>query len=231
MIQVTHEERIEDGHISFKPLFISWVCDIFSAEVYVEVGVYRFLTFRYMNSKLQSDVKMVGFDLFGDNSGESVPERDRTDMRGLSYDESKEIVSGWDREVLLVMGDTRDTLLGDWLPEKNSRVIVYLDGGHDYETVKSDFWNLYNTLTNGIIIMDDWVDPDVLGLGSGVNKYDYKFIYPKDGILPNGDRYRFWDSTWKFAKELHDNPNVRVAYVSDIFFPNVELEYLGIVVI
>ncbi len=206
---------------SIKPLFVSWMCDVFSADIYVEVGLWRMQTFGYLNSKLNSDVEMIGFDLF-DNSplyeSEIVP-----DGVGFSYSKCKEIVSKWDRKVSLIEGDTKETLSKDWLEKKDSRVVVFLDGGHSYETVKSDFWNLYNTLTNGIIIMDDWIDPSVFG--GIVSKYGLDFTYSNN----NAENYRFWDGTWKFAKELHDDPNVCVTYVGDVFHDDYELEYLGLV--
>lgn len=202
-----------------KPMFVSWCSDLISPKTYVEVGTWKMGTFEYMNSKLPLTVKMVGFDLFEDAPIEEIaPEK-----RGLSYNESLDMVRRWDREVVLVKGDTVETLSDKWLSDLLSPVVVYLDGGHSYETVKSDFWNLYEKLDSGLIILDDWVDPTVLG--KGLNKYNH--IYSFD---PNAN-FLFRDSTWKLAEELHQDVSIDVKYVFDIFNMGSELECLGVVVI
>ena len=200
-----------------KPMFVSWCSDLISPKTYVEVGTWKMGTFEYMNSKLPPTVKMVGFDLFEDAPIEEIaPEN-----RGLSYNESLDMVRRWDRVVVLVKGNTVETLSDKWLSDLLSPVVVYLDGGHSYETVKSDFWNLYEKLDSGLIILDDWIDPTVLG--KGLNKYGYIYSYD-----PNTN-FLFRDSTWKLAEELHQDVSIDVKYVFDIFNTDSELECLGVV--
>ena len=176
-------------------------------------------TFEYMNSKLPFSVKMMGFDLFEVSpSGELAPQENT-----LSYDESMKLISNWNRDAVLVKGDTNITLRNGSLDLVESPVVVYLDGGHSYETVKSDFWNLYNQLESGLIILDDWIDPTVLK--DGTNKYGLHYAFYK------GTNFRFMNDTWKVAKELHNDSRIGISYIGDIFNKGSELEYLGIVVI
>jgi len=204
-----------------KPLLVSWCSDLVSPKTYIEIGTWKMGTFEYMNSKLPSGVKMMGFDLFEDAPSEEIA----PDEMGLSYDESMKLVSEWDREVVLVKGDTKNTLQNGCLQDIESPVVVYLDGGHSYETVKSDFWNLHSKVDSGFIILDDWMNPDVLV--DGINKYGFHYPYYEEG-----KNFRFMDNTWKFAKELHNDNEINIAYVGDIFTHegNV-LEFMGIVVI
>ena len=203
-----------------KPMLLSWFSELISAKTYIEIGLYKMHTFEYMNSKLDDDVKMIGYDLFEPPSEEELGCIDPT----ISYDNGMKLIQNWNREVELVKGDTNITLQGDF--QVDSPTLVYLDGGHSYGTAKSDFWNLYNGLDSGLIIVDDWINPDVLERGF-IDKYGYHYDYTKTSW------FRFMDTTWKLAKELHSDSRINISYISDIFNEDQdnEIEFLGIIVI
>ena len=222
MLNLTIFENPVTNRVGFnfmKSMFVSWMCDLVLPKTFIEVGTYKMQTFQYMDSKLKSDTKMMGFDLFEGASLDELAPEDRP----LGYDKSLEIISGWDREVVLVKGNTKETLSDEWLSDVTSPVVVYLDGGHSYETIKSDFWNLYEKLDSGLIILDDWVDPTILDVG--FDKYGYFFPFARS------EKFTFRDSTWKFAEELHHHPDIDIKYIFDIWGSDSEMECLGVVVI
>lgn len=208
------------GFEYMKPMFVSWMCELVSPKTFIEVGTYRMQTFEYLNSKLKSDIKMLGFDFFESAPKGEIPPQGEP----LGYEDSLKIISEWDREVVLVKGNTKETLSDKWLSDVEPPVVVYLDGGHSYETSKSDFWNLYEKLDSGLIILDDWIDPTILNVGFDRYGYFWNFSTKKTNFM-------FADSTWKVAEELHYHPDIDIKYVFDTFSNDSQMECLGVVVI
>ena len=59
---------------------------------------------------------------------------------------------------------------------------AFIDGGHSVETIKNDYeWVSENIDKGGMIIIDDYYDPEVKGFGCN-------FLVDKGEVLPSTDR-------------------------------------------
>lgn len=129
-------------------------------RTYIEIGCYRCETMRAMRPYV---ARMYGFDLFEDalkeqdnrsdlGAGEGFlpldgPPMNHADARGMGFDVFK--------------GDTRETL--HLLPKLNIEppCFVFLDGGHDEETVRSDWSLVTEYIPDATVMFDDVSYPGV----------------------------------------------------------------------
>lgn len=93
------------------------------------------------------DMKYYGFDLF-DGS-----------CKGNDVFSVKRRLEGFGAEVSLFVGDSRETLLA-MLPALPKMDLIHIDGGHDFETVKSDWENARRLMHPGTVVVFDDCDND-----------------------------------------------------------------------
>lgn len=134
-------------------------------KTYIEVGVYRLETFKSVSEEFDIS-SMIGFDLFN-----QAPNNEEAPVEGppLPLSAAQELVP----EAVFIQGDSKETLLKLELMNLKPPVLAFVDGGHSYETIKTDIANLLRVLPTGsVIIVDD-------GPMSGVKKALKEF----DGVI------------------------------------------------
>jgi predicted O-methyltransferase YrrM len=136
----------------------------------VEVGVWRGLTASRLIEealKAQGEVDYWGFDLFAEGMTLDVLARESA-IQPLSRDEVLTRVARPGATIHLVEGDTKITLAQTDLPPAD---LVFIDGGHSYETVASDWSNIQRILhPNSVVYFDDYTNEVGEQRGYGVRR-------------------------------------------------------------
>lgn len=131
-------------------------------KTYIEIGVYKLETFSAVKEDFDIP-EMYGFDLFEQaDKHEVAPE----DGPPPTYKEAKKRVPG----TTLFAGDTKETLPNIALIEFPTPILAFVDGGHSYETVKSDIDVLLEELPTGSVIIID--DGPMSGVKKALETYD-----------------------------------------------------------
>jgi len=177
-------------------------------KILMEIGVYKGIRAEKMilaALETPGTVEYYGFDLFEDynriiNDADSEKEAAPEPWPGHKvYDRIK----GVGVKVKLFKGFSRDTL-PEFLKMNIRPEFVFIDGGHSWETVESD-WNYVKQLTDGIIVFDDYLSA-AEDVGWGCNRtidslgaeWNKEFIEPPDEFLLKkvGSDKRFYSKTW-----------------------------------
>ena len=142
-----------------KPMVIKKVMD-FKPHTYIEVGVFNCETFFSVVDLMDHPLDcFLGFDLFKDPEVEKN-EAPPLDTRYMTYADAIQMGRNHRKNIILVQGDTCETLLPTILEYKkhlSMPVFVFLDGGHSFETTYSDITSIYNGLCN-VSPVSIWVD-------------------------------------------------------------------------
>ena len=140
------------------------------------------------------DVHYWGFDLFAElATADKLRAEAMPGGRPLGLTDVEARLRSPGVHVELVAGDTRETL-PQHVPMIGQVDVVFLDGGHSYETVKSDWESTRQLLHPGsVVFFDDYiVGPAADALGCGVaqlvdeidrSAYDVRFLHPIDTAL------------------------------------------------
>lgn len=141
-----------------------------------EIGCHEGMTARWLCHSILSYFPRLQY--FGYDAFEDVP---KTEHNGKSIPSQEKIITrlNWLKrrykhfQYSLIKGYTIDTLIS---PQKYG--LVYIDGGHSYETVKHD----YNMLKDStIIIFDDYNLPGVQQAVDEIGKgYELEFEHRKN---------------------------------------------------
>lgn len=145
-------------------------------ETYIEIGCYRCDTMRAVaNLGVR---RIIGFDLFEDAEphyaqlDESGAGDEDLPLEGppVSYAEAQTM--GFE----VYQGDTAETLKA--LPGMliDGPVLVFLDGGHSYETVNSDWEKIQEALPGATVIFDDTSYPGVAEVLRGIPNHRKTFL-------------------------------------------------------
>lgn len=113
-----------------------------------------------------SEVEFYGFDLFD-------PSLDYGGPRPLTLKEAREKLERTGAQIKLFKGDTR-TVLPEVVGNLPKMDLIFIDGGHSYNTVKSDWENskrLMNAQT--IVVFDDLDYPGVRKVVDNINRIDF----------------------------------------------------------
>ncbi len=123
----------------------------------MEIGVYTGGNSREMIReavKHRENVEYWGFDLF------EVPEGGREEFIKVphSYERVDNKLSGLGAEIHLIKGNTVDTLKYNFIPKMD---FVFIDGGHSYETIASDWSNVQRLMHDDTVVLFDdyWTGP------------------------------------------------------------------------
>lgn len=135
----------------------------------------------------RADVDYFGFDLF-DEASEKVLDRESAKRPGSLDAVRRRLeairVRGVRARVTLVRGDTVRTLArlaGEISPVD----LVFIDGGHSYETVRADWTNCARLAHPGTVIFFD--DYPLWGVGPAVDEID-RAVWNVEVLQP-GDRF------------------------------------------
>mgnify|MGYP001411382344 FL=1 len=160
-----------------------------SPKVFLEVGVFHGVTARNVCELLQkihgNDFKYVGVDLFEENienKNEVIPSNKFLNplknfyfnfvkrQNPYSLEAVKSLLKKFQNNVSLIKGNSNNILKKIDMSKID---YVFLDGGHDYETVKNDLNNCIEVINkNGTILCDDYN----LSYAPGVRKAIDEFV-------------------------------------------------------
>lgn len=136
----------------------------FQPRTYIEIGCYQCTTMAAVQRL--GVLRVIGFDLFDD--AEKYYKKIKNEGAGdeclplegppMKYTEAKR------RGFEVYMGDTKETLLALPSLEIEEPVFVFLDGGHSYETVKSDWTLIQEAFPKATVVIDDVSYPGVAKL-------------------------------------------------------------------
>ena len=158
-------------------------------KVFLEVGVFHGVTARNICELLyqihRDDFKYIGLDLFqksDENNSEIIPNTKFSNPLKQFYfkyikkedpyslESVKSLLKKFEKNVHLIVGNSNKVLKKIDMSKID---YVFLDGGHDYETVKNDLNNCIEVINkNGTILCDDYN----LSYAPGVRKAIDEFV-------------------------------------------------------
>ena len=132
----------------------------------LEIGTHKGHTasglIQYSRNK---DMRYYGIDIFLSGWSDDI-EKDETSIKPESLEQVRGFLNRYSKNIHLFEGFSKDVL-----PEIGKLGVkfdlIWIDGGHSYDTVKSDFLQSLELLNdNGIIFFDDYTsDPRLPGIG------------------------------------------------------------------
>ena len=176
------------------------VGDFFLSEIaqkkpktFLEVGVFHGVTARNVCELLskihQNDFKYIGLDLFeknDENKSEIIPNTNFSNPLKQFYfkyikrqdpytiEAVEDLLRKFKNKVHLIKGNSNNVLKKIDMSKID---YVFLDGGHDYETVKNDLDNCSEVIeNNGTVLCDDYN----LSYAPGVKKAIDEYVKNKD---------------------------------------------------
>jgi predicted O-methyltransferase YrrM len=122
----------------------------------LEIGVWQGVTARQLIEHalaVSGRVDYWGFDLFAEGMNAELMVEEAA-LKPLAMAEVRERLAVTGANVHLVAGNTKDTLPVAKLPPID---VAFIDGGHSYETVKSDWNNVIRFLhERSVVYFDDY---------------------------------------------------------------------------
>jgi hypothetical protein len=157
-------------------------------KCFLEVGVFHGVTARNICELLyqiyQNDFKYIGLDLFGEsdeNKSEIIPSTQfKNPLKKIyfkyikkqdpySLEAVNDLLKKFKNNVHLIKGNSNKILKE---MEMSKIDYVFLDGGHDYETVKNDLINCAEVISNnGTILCDDYDLTYAPGVKKAIDEY------------------------------------------------------------
>lgn len=125
------------------PVLLAQVQDI-QPQTYIEIGCFRCETMHEVKKLGVS--RLIGFDLF-----EQAPEHEEAPLDGLPVSWEDAQAFGYE----LYKGDTNETLHVLKDVELTGPVMVFIDGGHSFETTLNDIEMIEKYIPGAHLIMDD----------------------------------------------------------------------------
>jgi len=171
-------------------------------KTFLEVGVFHGVTARNVCELLyelhNNDFSYVGLDLFeksDENKNEIIPNTDFSNplkkiyfnyikkIDPYSIDGVEDLLSKFKGNVQLIKGNSNKILKQMDISKID---YIFLDGGHDYNTVKNDLDNCINIFnSNGTILCDDYDLSYAPGVRSAIDEFVKKNNFSCE-ILCNG---------------------------------------------
>lgn len=119
-------------------------------KTYIEIGCYQCDTM--LEVQRLGIPRLIGFDLFEPAPNYEYPPNDGPP---LTFDEASRL------GLELVKGDTKETLSTLKKKRLKGPVVVFIDGGHSYDTTLRDIKQIREILPNAILLIDDISMPEV----------------------------------------------------------------------
>lgn len=178
------------------------VIHITKPESFVEIGVGKGATLKsYLNAAeaYTDEVRYIGFDTFSEGPPENetphlnhrIQNVDQGSGFWKMHHTSREVVQSIpdsyevECQLRLIEGNTRETL-----PDASSNIspvdLVYIDGGHSYDTVRNDYEGIKPMLKHSTTVKEETVPSgtivvlDDFNCEVGVTKFVYKILSKKD---------------------------------------------------
>lgn len=156
------------------PLLIDAVMDA-NPKTYIEIGCYQCDTMKQIRRTFP-ELRIIGFDLFKPHEGDTTDKGKGIELAPI---EEPPVTADQARAMKFEVyeGDTKQSLpeffecMAIELP-----VFVFLDGGHSYETVKSDYDNICKYLPDATTVIDDVDYPGVAQLIREIPTANKKFL-------------------------------------------------------
>ncbi len=162
----------------------------------VEIGVWRGITASRLIEEVlnvRGEVEYWGFDLFAEGMTPDIFARESA-IQPLS---SREVLARLERpgaNIHLVAGDTKITLAETDIPPAD---LIFIDGGHSYETVAADWANVQRFLhPYSVVYFDDYTNEVGERRGYGIrrlvdsidrSKWEVQLLEPLDRYrMPEG---------------------------------------------
>ena len=175
-----------------------------SPKIFLEVGVFHGVTARNVCETLYNihgdDFKYIGLDLFeksSENKNEIIPNTKFSNpLKSIYFNYIKrqdpyslksveDLLSKFKNNVSLIKGNSNNILKKIDMSKID---YIFLDGGHDYETVKNDLNNCIDVIKkNGTILCDDYN----LSYAPGVKKAIDEFVKDNNFKCEIINNYRF----------------------------------------
>ena len=157
-------------------------------KTFLEIGIFHVVTARnvceLMFKKHRDNFNYIGIDIF-DNSNaydkEIVPSKTFNNpfktfyfryikkQNPYSLIAVEDLLSKFKKNIKIIQGDTNQIL-----HETNLKNIdfIFIDGGHDYKTVKNDLEQSFKMISkNGTILCDDWNLSQALGVREAIKDF------------------------------------------------------------
>ena len=167
-----------DGRICHhKVVVLNIIAELLNAQTYLEIGVHNGTSMSYASFE-RSDMQCIGIDLF-----ENTISRYRHDR--LQYDRTLANISkinNTKENICLLKGNSFYPEIVNKVAEKiQDRKIdlLFIDGDHSYNGIKSDFINYTPFLRKGgIIVIDDYnqMYPEILKFCKEINFEEFEQI-------------------------------------------------------
>jgi len=147
-------------------------------EHVIEIGTWNGK--RAIEMMAVSNCYYTGFDLFEEATKETDLKEFNVKRHNNMVDVAKSVQTAGFSKFCLIRGNTNETLGRYFKNGAEPFDFAFIDGGHSKETIENDFRLIAaNIQKGGTIILDDWYEPELEGLGCN-------FI---DGeVLPSMDR-------------------------------------------
>ena len=156
-------------------------------KIFLEVGVFHGVTARNiceLLSKIHDDFKYIGLDLFeksDENKSEIIPNTNFSNplkqiyfkyikrQDPYSLEAVKDLLKKFEKNIHLIKGNSNYILKNIDMSKID---YVFLDGGHDYNTVKNDLNCCIKVLdNNGTILCDDYNLSYAPGVKKAIDEY------------------------------------------------------------
>ena len=157
-------------------------------KCFLEIGVFHGVTARNVCEVLfnihQHDFKYIGLDLFeknNENKNEVIPNTNFNNplkkiyfqfikrQDPYSFEAVNDLLKKFKNNIYLIKGNSNKILKNIDMSKID---YVFLDGGHEYETVKNDLNNCFEVIEkNGTILCDDYNLGSALGVRKAIDEY------------------------------------------------------------
>ena len=157
-------------------------------KCFLEIGVFHGVTARNICELLfnihQDDFKYIGLDLFeknNENENEVIPNTNFNNplkkiyfqfikkQDPYSLEAVNDLLKKFKNNIYLIKGNSNKILKNIDMSKID---YVFLDGGHEYETVKNDLNNCFEVIEkNGTILCDDYNLGSALGVRKAIDEY------------------------------------------------------------
>ena len=174
----------QKGHGEF---FLNEVYKI-KPKIFLEIGVFHGVTARNVCELLynihKDDFKYIGLDLFEkskENDSEVIPNtKFNNPLKKIyfqylkrqdpySLDAVNDLLKKFKSNVHLIKGNSNKILKQLDMAKVD---FVFLDGGHNYDTVKNDLKNCTDVIeNNGVVLCDDYNLGSALGVKKAIDEY------------------------------------------------------------